>query len=156
MALAWMPPERRDAEGLLAELQRRGPVSGRRFLIPQAEGARTLLAAGLRDAGAHVQAPIAYRTVAAEVDAEALRERLIAGRLDVLTFTSPSTVEHFLGHLDDESRKAAAECTIGAIGPVTEETLRREGLAPDVVPERAGARELVAALAQRGTRGGDR
>jgi uroporphyrinogen-III synthase len=36
---------------------------------------------------------------------------------------------------------------VAAIGPLTAEALRVVGLAPDVVPERAEAAELVAALA---------
>ena len=41
---------------------------------------------------------------------------------------------------------------VAAIGPVTAETLRKVGLAPDVVPERASAPALV--QAGRGTRVG--
>ena len=63
--------------------------------------------------------------------------------------SSPSTVRHFAALLDAASREAAARCWIAGIGPITAEALRREGFEPDVVPERAGAAELVAALAAR-------
>ena len=43
-------------------------------------------------------------------------------------------------------RAAAGRCTVAAIGPVTAEALRKEGLGPHVVPERATAADLVAAL----------
>jgi uroporphyrinogen III methyltransferase/synthase len=154
LTTAWTPQSRYDAEGLLEALSQRAPLRGQRFLLPQAEHARPVLAEGLRAAGAIVETPVAYRTVAADIDREALRDRLLGGELDALTFTSPSTVRHFVAGLDDESRKAAAECWIAAIGPVTANALRGVGLAPDAVPERAGMRELVTALGERVGRGG--
>jgi len=154
LTTAWTPDSRYDAEGLLEALSQRVSLTGQRFLLPQAERARPTLAEGLRAAGAIVETPVAYRTVAADVDREALRDRLLGGGLDALTFTSPSTVQHFIAGLDDETRKAAAECWIAAIGPVTANALRGVGLSPDAVPERAGMRELVAALGERMGRGG--
>ncbi len=148
-AVTLVPADRRDAGGLLEAVAKRWPPRGRRFLLPQAEAARPVLAEGLRARGATVDAVIVYRTLAAEVDAEALREQLRGRRLDALTFTSPSTAEHFAALLDEESRKAAADCTIAAIGPVTAEALRRLGLAPDWVSDEPAVGALVEGLAAR-------
>jgi uroporphyrinogen III methyltransferase/synthase len=71
-----VPAERRDAVGLLEAVSKHWPPRGRRFLIPEAEAARPVLAKGLREGGASVDALTAYRTLAAEVDADALREQL--------------------------------------------------------------------------------
>jgi uroporphyrinogen-III synthase len=118
-------------------------------LLPQAEAARRVLAEGLREGGASVDALTVYRTLAGEVDAEALREQLRGRRLDAITFTSPSTAEHFASLLDEESLKAAADCTVAAIGPVTADALRRLGLAPDWVPDDPTVRALVEGLVAR-------
>jgi uroporphyrinogen-III synthase len=142
------PEHQHDAKGLLAAISKRWPLEGRRFWLPQAEGASPVLAEGLREGGATVAAVTVYRTVAAAVDGEALREQLLAGELDALTFTSPSTAKHFAALLDDESRKAAANCVVAAIGSVTEKALAQLDLAADVVPKRATMPDLVAALAQ--------
>jgi uroporphyrinogen III methyltransferase/synthase len=142
------PEHQHDAKGLLTALSERWPLEGRRFWLPQAEGASPVLAEGLREAGATVAAVTVYRTVAAAVNGEALREQLLAGELDALTFTSPSTAKYFAALLDDESRKAASSCVVAAIGPVTEEALAELGLVADVVPKRATMRDLVDALAQ--------
>ena len=123
------------------------PPWGKRFLLPRSDRAREVLPEGLRREGAVVDAVTAYCNVPAEVDAQALREQLVAGELDALTFTSPSTVRAFAALLDDVSREAARGCAIAAIGPVTAEALQRAGLDPHVTPERATARELVEALA---------
>ncbi len=144
-----VPVERHDAEGLFALLETQLPPAGRRFLLPRGDAALEALPEALRAAGATVDAVSVYRSLAAEVDAAALRERLVRGAIDALTFTSPSTVENFVALLDAPARAAAARCLVAAIGPITAEALRREGFDPDLVPERAGAPELVAALAER-------
>ena len=147
LAVDLVPAGRYDAEGLLAALRRALPLAGRRFLLPRAEAAREVLPEGLRAAGASVDAVPIYRTEAAPFDAAALRARLAAGEIDALSFTSPSTVRHFLAALDEPARAAAARCAVVAIGAVTAEALRRAGLAPSVVAERPGAEALVEALA---------
>ena len=137
----------RDAEGLAALILGEGPVAGRRFLLPRAEGGSDVLPERLRAAGARVDVAPVYRTVSEPVDGAALRARLVAGELDALTFTSPSTVRAFVELLDEPSRRAALRCLVAAIGPVTAEALRRRGIEPDAVPAGPGAQELVAALA---------
>ena len=97
-------------------------------------------------AGAEVDAVPVYRTLPADADAEALRARLVAGEIDVLSFTSPSTVRNFVALLDAPARAAAERAVVAAIGPVTAQALRKEGLEPDVVPARASAADLVEAL----------
>lgn len=139
-------PSRFDAEAVLADLLAHDAPAGRRFLLPRSASARDVLPEGLRRAGAEVDAVTAYRTLPAEVDAPALRARLVAGDFDALTFTSPSTAKHFAALLDDASRAAAALCTVAAIGPVTAAALESAGLAADLIAERAGARELAEAL----------
>jgi len=137
----------RDAQSLLEEIERTLPPAGRRFLIPGSDRAREVLPRGLRAAGAEVDAVPVYRNERPEVDAGRLRRELVAGRLPLLTFTSPSTVDHFADLLDAASRAAASRAIIAAIGHTTARALDRVGLAADVVPERPGVRELVAALA---------
>lgn len=144
---ATLPTRRFDGEALLEALREAVPLAGRRYLLPRSASARDVLPDGLRAAGAEVDVIDLYRPEAAPVDAEALRRSLSEGRLDVLAFTSPSTVRHFLALLDAEARQAAAACTVGAIGPVTEAALREAGLPPQVVAPRAGAPALVEALA---------
>jgi uroporphyrinogen III methyltransferase/synthase len=140
-------PERSDGEGLLERVAREIPPRGRRFLLPRAQAAREKLPEGLRAAGAQVDVVTVYRTVAEPVDALALRERLVRGDLDALTFASPSAAKRFAELLDDAARAAAGRCLVAAIGPVTAEALRNLGLAPDCVAERAGGASLALALA---------
>jgi len=146
MPVHGIPVERFDAEGLLAELERWGVPAESRVLLPRSEKAREVLPEGLRERGCVVDAVTAYRNVAPDIDADALRRQLAASEFDALTFTSPSTVENFTALLDDAARAGAERCVIAAIGRVTADALLRKGLPPDVVPEMPGAESLVAAL----------
>jgi uroporphyrinogen III methyltransferase/synthase len=144
-----IPEGRHDAEGLLETLVQRFEPEGRRYLFPASDLARAFLPAGLVAAGARVDPVVAYRTLPAEIGADELRALLAESSVDILTFTSPSAVEQFAERLDAAALRAAASRLVGAIGPVTAEALRRVGLPADVVAERAGVDELVAALAAR-------
>jgi uroporphyrinogen-III synthase len=73
---------------------------------------------------------------------------LIEGELFGLTFTSPSTVDHFFECLDDESRGAVSRCMIAAIGRTTAGRLESLGTTPRVVPERPDVTEMVAGLVE--------
>lgn len=143
------PEGRRDAQALLAGVRRAIEPAGKRFCVPRSQIADPALAEGLAAAGAQVDSPLAYRTlppVSEGPAAEALRARLVRGGIDVATFTSPSAVRNCLGLLDAEARQALGRCAVAAIGPTTARALQDEGLAPDVLPERAGVEELVEAL----------
>jgi uroporphyrinogen III methyltransferase/synthase len=141
---------RSDAEGLLGQILQATPAEGLRFLLPRADIGRRVIADGLRAAGGRVDSVEAYRNVRPPVDVRALGQDLEAGTLGALTFTSPSTVEHFVDLLDqlgDGVRRAVADCIVAAVGTTTASVLRDHGIEPDVVPKRPEPRALVEALA---------
>ncbi|MCH2170681.1 uroporphyrinogen-III C-methyltransferase [Myxococcota bacterium] len=144
-----IPVGRFDAEAILDELAPLGLEAGDRVLLPRSNRAREVLPEGLRAQGVHVDAVTVYRNVAPDVSREDLRGQLLRGELQALTFTSPSTVSHFVDLLDEPALQAARRCLVAGIGRVTADALSRAGLEPDVVPERSGARELVEALVER-------
>lgn len=153
LAVHVVPFARFDAEGLLEALDAWLAPAGRRFLLPRSASARDVLPEGLRARGASVDVVDLYRPDPAPVDPGWLRAELAAGRLDALTFTSPSTVRHFCALLDAPARAAAQRAVVAAIGPVTAAALREAGLAPQVVAPRAGGATLVDALAAHFARG---
>jgi uroporphyrinogen III methyltransferase/synthase len=156
LSVDFVPADRFDAEGLLAALEAWRPLAGLRFLLPRSAAARDALPEGLRARGARVDAIALYRPEAAPADAAWLRGELLAGRLDALTFTSPSAVRHFCALLDEPSREAAGRSVVVAIGPVTAAALREAGLDPHVVAGRAEGEALVEGLAGYFERAGGR
>lgn len=119
-------PRRFAASGLLDAMRGRDDVRGRRVLYLAAAGAREALADGLRALGAAVDVVPIYRSVPDVEGAAALRGRLLAGAIDVVTFTAGSAVRAFV---DAVGADAAARAAIATIGPATSAAVRESGLA---------------------------
>jgi uroporphyrinogen-III synthase len=129
-------PEQFVAESLALALP--APV---RVLVPRAAGARDALPDRLRQRGSTVDVLELYRAVAPPGLATALNR--VLGDLDVVTFTSSSTVRHFVeavGH--DLPPRVRVAC----IGPVTAATARDAGLPVAIIAEEYTTQGLVDAL----------
>jgi uroporphyrinogen III methyltransferase/synthase len=136
-------PDQYVAEAILEEI---GGVEGQRILLPRADIARPALADGLIAAGAGVDEVAAYRTVpASATDAEEIRERLTAGELDVLTFTSSSTVRNFVAALAPMP-DLPDETIVACIGPITAQTAEESGLPVHVSASEHTIEGLIKAL----------
>lgn len=144
---------RSDAEALLARLLPALDGPEERVLIPRSRIARTVIAAGLAAAGAAVDSIAFYENQRPAVDDAALRAELVGGGLDALTFSSPSTVDHFLAGLDEASREAAGRVMIAAIGRTTARHLESVGLPATVVAVRPDAESMAEALVAASARG---
>lgn len=120
-------PEGYVAESLVEALASDGDLRGARVLLPRAERARDALPEGLRAHGAVVDVIPVYRTLPALRDGAALADEILAGRIDVVTFTASSTVRHFV---ESVGREAAASGRFGgaAIGPITAATAKEYGI----------------------------
>ncbi len=143
---AALVPDAYIAEGVAAALiedaQRRGePLAGKRILLARAAAARQVLATELQQAGALVDEVPAYYTLSASADderARSVQHQLKTGQLDILTFTSSSTVRNFMQWLaqcevydaafDRQSVLRSGRPRIACIGPVTSQTARQLGL----------------------------
>lgn len=142
-------PDDYRAEGLIEAFRALHPDDSWRVLVPRAEKAREILPEALRAAGARVDVVPVYRTVPATPDPAAV-SALATGSVDVVTFTSPSTVRHFLGWLDSAGldRESVMGSTAAAsIGPVTSEALRSRGYAVPIEAADSTTTGLVSAIA---------
>ncbi|HEU0014179.1 MAG TPA: uroporphyrinogen-III C-methyltransferase [Longimicrobium sp.] len=113
-------PDEFVAEAAVEALAAAGDLSGKRVLLPRAEVARAVLPQSLRARGAEVTEVAAYRTVQDGEGAEAIRDRIAAGEVDVVTFTASSTVRSFAELVGTEVGGAR----VASIGPITSGTLR--------------------------------
>ncbi len=104
-------------------------VAGQRILLPRAREARSVLPVELGRMGASVDEVTAYETKQATSDADDLIARLDAGTVDMVTFTSSSTVKNFHRLLPpDRVDRLLEGVTIASIGPITSQTARELGL----------------------------
>jgi uroporphyrinogen-III synthase len=134
-------PQEFVAEALAEGL---GEVRGLRVLMPRAEEARDVLARELRARGAVVHEVAAYRTRLAAPDESALAE--LRRGVDVITFTSSSTVRGFMALLEGLGLRLDPPPLIACIGPVTTATARALGLRVDVTAQTYTGDGLVDAI----------
>jgi uroporphyrinogen III methyltransferase / synthase len=111
-------------------------LSGKKVLLPRAAEARPLLPAELRKMGAQVDEITAYLTRKEQSDADDLIARLHAKGIDLITFTSSSTVKNFKAILPPaDIQKLLDGVTIACIGPITAETARQLGFSVHIIAE---------------------
>jgi len=135
-------PRKFVAEEIVSELQERGVLrkvfsaapyesGGPRFLLARADIARSHLPERLRALGADVTEVVAYRTVLETEGHEEGRQALMDGHVDAVTFTSSSTVRHFVSLLGEEALETVLKSprlNCFSIGPITSATMRELGL----------------------------
>ncbi|HWH94768.1 MAG TPA: uroporphyrinogen-III C-methyltransferase [Baekduia sp.] len=120
-------PSRAVGESL-AELV--GGIEGvRRAVVVRARGGRDLVREALEAGGAHVDVVEPYVTVAEPLDP---RTRDRALEADWATFTSASSVRFFVEAVGGADAVRASGLRLAAIGPITTEALRAQGLEPDI------------------------
>lgn len=123
-------PEEFVAEAVFEALEAgMAPLAGKRFLLPRADIARDDLAVRLVYSGAEVIEVPVYRTVSAPdgPDIETLEEALKRQAVDIITFSSSSTVVNFTKRLQPlllEDPNILSSVKFASIGPITSNTLQ--------------------------------
>ncbi len=135
-------PEKFVAEGLIAALADRD-LAGKKVLLPRAAKAREILPDELRRQGATVEVVPAYQTVPPADDSAALA---FEQGVDLVTFTSSSTVTNLQKMLGDDFLSLLENVTVAAIGPITAQTARDLGLTIHVEAAEHTISGLVAAI----------
>ena len=109
-------------------------IKDKNILIPRAKEARAILPQELIKMGAVVHEVTAYETTLENRDKDVLIKMLENNEIDVVTFTSSSTVENFTKLIpSDKFKKLIENITCACIGPITEKTAVSLGFNPDIV-----------------------
>ena len=137
-------PDVFTTRGLLAGFQRRN-IAGQRFLLPRADLANLELVEGLAGPRSPRAADCRLPDRARRPGDPPGQELLSSNRLDAITFTSSSTVTNLMSAFNDDIAPLR-RVKIACIGPITAETARKAGLAPDVVAKEHTIAGLVEAL----------
>lgn len=144
--VAYMPKEFM-AESILDGFEKMF-IKGKRILLARAKKARNVLPKGLRKMGAEVDVVEVYRTVRPRGGLKRLRQLLTKEKIDVITFTSSSTVDHFAELLKKEDlKKLLRGIAIACIGPVTTRTAKRWGINVQIQPKQYTLPSLTQAIA---------
>ena len=148
-------PEPNTWRDLLATLDTKAPVQGKRVAVQEYGETNEELLSALAARGAEVLRVPVYRWALPE-DTAPLREAIAAicaQEADVVLFTSATQVEHALRVAkqmgrDAALRDAAQRCVIASIGPICSEAIRRHGLSVDVEPAHPHMGSLLAEAAR--------
>lgn len=120
---------------------------GMKVFIPKGNLARDYIAASLRESGAIVTESVVYETYAPDESKKQLVEMLEKDELNVLTFTSPSTVDHFIEIVKENNLfDKLKTCLVACIGPVTEKKAIEAGFEVHVSPARYTVKDMVSAI----------
>ncbi len=124
-------------------------LQGKRILLARAKKARDILPKGLRKMGAEVDVVEVYRTTRPKGGSKRMRKLLAEEKIDVITFTSSSTVNHFADLLKKEDlEKLVKGIAIACIGPVTARTAKEWGLKVRIQPKQYTIPALTRAIAE--------
>ena len=132
------------SQGIIAGLKKQG-ISGQRFFIPRADIANDELVQGIRKLGAEVDAVASYRTVSAHSANAQIKQMFSSGDIDVITFTSSSTISSLIAMLGGK-KELLCNSKIACIGPKTADTAVSAGLNVDIIAREQTIPGLVAAI----------
>jgi len=148
-------PDSYRAESVVAAFKR-VDVTEKKILLPRAAEARPVLPKELRTMGAIVDEITVYRTRPVSEHADRLIEELEANAIDMITFTSSSTVANFKALLPEARfSELIKSATIVSIGPITTETAEKLGFKVHLTAEKftiPGLVEVILSHAYRSTK----
>ena len=128
-------PKEFRAEALIELIKDK--IRNKKILIPRAEEAREILPQELTRYGAEVEVVPVYKTISA------VEGKINLEGIDLVTFTSSSTVKNLISVVGAEALK---NIKTAAIGPITAATLRDFGIDPDIIAKEYTINGLVQAI----------
>ena len=131
------------SEAVVEELRQRG-VKGKKVLLVRSDIGRDVLETGLGALGAQVESVVGYETKAPEDSADQAR-KAFAGGIDVVTFTSSSSVENLVKLLDGDVALINS-ATTACMGPVTAAKAAELNVRVDLVAGEQTMDSLVGAI----------
>jgi uroporphyrinogen III methyltransferase/synthase len=130
-----MIPESYRAESIIEEFRKKD-MTGKKVLLPHPKEARPVIPVELRDMGAIVEEVIAYYTRPVCHNFEELKELLQEREVDLVTFTSSSTVKNFKKlFTEEEARALLSDVAFASIGPITADTAKELGFKVVITPD---------------------
>jgi uroporphyrinogen-III synthase len=124
-------------------------IHGKRFLLPQSDLARTVLAIEIRSAGGIVDEVVAYRNVKGQPDISEINA--LKSGVEIITFTSPSTVWNFVDIVREnglDPLHLPGAPLFACIGPITKKAAEEAGFVNLVAAEKYTTDGLVEVISK--------
>jgi len=142
-------PKRHVAADVVAALEEKGSLAGKKFLLVRVAGAPPSLPGLLREKGAEVTEAAGYRVIIEAKEAASNLEP----KPDAVAFANPTAVRLFLRAMRELGRDAAeylAGVEVASVGPATTEAARGAGLTVDIASAGSQADLMKDLLARHG------
>ena len=141
-------PEEYVAEAFVKEFSK-VVGTGDKLLLPKGNLARDYIASELQELGVTVDEMIVYDTFFPEESKEKLAQSLSHRGLEIIPFTSPSTVDHFMETVQNSGfEEILKTCIFACIGPVAKKRAESFNLSVQVVPKVYTVEELLKSIAE--------
>jgi len=141
-------PKEYRAEAIIKGLSK-SRIKGKRFLLPRALKAREALPEEIKKLGGKVDVVATYRTIKPKGKTDEIRKMFKEKKIDVVTFTSSSTVENFVSMFKKgEAHGLLNDVVVASIGPITKDTAEGFGIKTDIMPEKYTIPALTEAIAE--------
>jgi uroporphyrinogen III methyltransferase/synthase len=142
-----LPESEFTGQGLADELLKANEADGKKFLLPRAKKGGASLSDTLVNAGGEVDIVPIYQNIRPKGREEELRRLLAEKQVDMVTFTSSSTVKNFIFMLNATDQGELDELVggldIASIGPITSKAAVKNGLQINVQPDTYTIKDMV-------------
>ncbi|MBI5307953.1 MAG: uroporphyrinogen-III C-methyltransferase [Planctomycetes bacterium] len=140
-------PPKFVAESVVEELKKVTPIKGESFLLPRADIARSFLPEELQKLGGKVTDLVAYKTIMVQPKDVDLVDKAKNGEINIVTFTSSSTVRNFIQIVGEKNLAALnGRVQYASIGPITTQTAEEMGLRISIAADEYTIPGLVNAI----------
>ncbi len=143
-------PPKYVAESVVEALKKVEEIKGKRFLMPRTDIARSYIPQELEKLGAEVSDIVAYKTVLATDGDNIVLDKLKDGEVDIVTFTSASTVKNFVKIIGEDNLSAFKNnVQFASIGPITNESAKEMDIDISIKAEEYTIPGLVQAIVEK-------
>ncbi|MDO8426169.1 MAG: uroporphyrinogen-III synthase, partial [Deltaproteobacteria bacterium] len=107
-----------------------------------------ILPVEIKRLGGKIDVVPSYKTIRPAKEAGELKELLLEGGIDIITFTSSSTVTNFVSIFKKaEIPELLKGVVVACIGPITADTAKENGIKVDIMPKEYTIPALTSAMA---------
>ena len=118
----------------------------KKILLVRALKAREFLPENLQNAGHIVDVSPAYQTINGDFEKDLIIEKIRQKEIDMITFTSSSTVTNLIDILGQANKQLLNNIDIACIGPITAQTCLENEIKPNIIAEEYTIKGLVEAI----------
>ena len=143
-----LPSPQEGLEDFFKLVEKKG-LKGKRILFPGCKESKGQFADFLKELGNEVITADTYRIADEAIDAQRLRKAIVSPGIDLVIFTSPTSVRNFCSVTRGEPwEKIVRDLKVATVGPFTAKEARDSGLQPSIMPERFTVSCLIAAVVE--------